>query len=107
MQEMSCRDYVWNLMLPRKAKGSDMNYEHWKERLLDGTIRDLQYCEKMGYESVQNGANLDNCNHRIFGSIEGKKAWERGKKRAELEAQNNANEAAEKAKGSDGTWKEM
>ena len=45
---------------------------------------DLKECEKLGYDCAKNGANEDNCDFRIFGSVEGKEAWERGKKKYEL-----------------------
>lgn len=46
---------------------------------------ELKYCEKMGYDSVINGANTTNCNFRIFSTKEKMRAWERGVKRAKHE----------------------
>ena len=46
---------------------------------------DLKGCEKLGYDCAKNGANTTNCDFRIFGNVEGKDAWERGKKKYERE----------------------
>ena len=43
---------------------------------------DMCHCEKMGYDSIKNGANIENCDFRIFGTKEGMKAWESGVRRA-------------------------
>jgi hypothetical protein len=45
----------------------------------------LEYCERMGYDSAKNGSNTTNCDFRIFGTKEGMKSWEKGKRKFELE----------------------
>ena len=54
----------------------------------------LTHCEQMGYEAEFYGANETNCNFRIFMSIAGKDAWDKGKQRAKiqkLKERNNGN----------------
>lgn len=41
--------------------------------------------ESYGYDCGKNGANMTNCNFRIFATRELTKAWERGKARADRE----------------------
>lgn len=36
------------------------------------------YAYEMGKDSVINGPNEKNCNFRIFASVEGMRAWEKG-----------------------------
>jgi len=38
---------------------------------------------KMGYDCGKNGATEENCHFTIFGTKEGTKEWERGKRDAE------------------------
>lgn len=39
---------------------------------------DLKHCYEMGKDSVISGVNETNCNFRLFGTPEKRKAWERG-----------------------------
>lgn len=46
---------------------------------------DLDHCEAMGFDCAENGANERNCHFTIFGTTDGTKAWETGKRKAEME----------------------
>lgn len=39
---------------------------------------ELEHAYEMGKDSVINGPNEKNCNFRIFASVEGMRAWEKG-----------------------------
>ena len=41
--------------------------------------RTLHSAFEAGYDSVINGADLENCSFKWFGSVEGKENWERGR----------------------------
>jgi len=47
----------------------------------------LAYCEQMGYDCAKNGATEKNCHFGLFPTAEHTKAWERGKAKAERDAQ--------------------
>ncbi len=55
------------------------------ENILTQTVSqtDLKYAYECGKDCAINGANLNNCNFRIFSSVEMCKEWERGKKENE------------------------
>lgn len=46
---------------------------------------DLEKIEKLGYDAGKNGADLTNCDFRLFQTEEFASAWERGNERAKDE----------------------
>ena len=49
--------------------------------------RPTDYAYRMGRDCAVNGPNTTNCHHSIFSSPESTRAWERGKRDAEVEPQ--------------------
>jgi hypothetical protein len=48
-------------------------------------LTELERIEALGYDSGKNGANLTNCDFRIFSTGERTRAWERGNEKAQQE----------------------